>query len=62
MLNRGGGSLIFTSSFVGHTAGFPQMAAYAASKAALIGLTLRKHTGSGRVRERPPCLETPCAT
>lgn len=36
---RGGGSLIFTSSFVGHTIGFPGMAAYAASKAGLIGLT-----------------------
>lgn len=39
MLERGGGSLIFTSSFVGHTAGFPGMAAYGASKAGLIGLT-----------------------
>ena len=39
MLARGGGSLIFTSSFVGHTAGFPGMAAYAASKAGLVGLT-----------------------
>jgi len=39
MLDRGGGSLIFTSTFVGHTAGMPGMAAYAASKAGLIGLT-----------------------
>lgn len=39
MQQRGGGSLIFTSSFVGHSAGFPGMAAYAASKAALVGLT-----------------------
>lgn len=38
LLQRGGGSLIFTSSFVGHTAGFPGVAAYAASKAGLIGL------------------------
>ncbi len=38
LINRGGGALIFTSSFVGHTAGFPGMAAYAASKAGLIGL------------------------
>ncbi len=38
MLARGGGSLVFTSSFVGHTAGFPGMAAYAASKAGLVGL------------------------
>lgn len=36
---RGGGSLIFTSTFVGHTVGFPGMAAYAASKAGLVGLT-----------------------
>ena len=39
MLKRDGGSLIFTSSFVGYTVGFPQTAAYAASKAGLIGLT-----------------------
>ena len=36
---RRGGSLIFTSTFVGYTAGMPGMAAYAASKAGLIGLT-----------------------
>ncbi|MDH5327930.1 MAG: SDR family oxidoreductase [Gammaproteobacteria bacterium] len=39
MLARGSGSLIFTSSFVGYTAGFPHTAAYAASKAGIIGLT-----------------------
>lgn len=39
MQQRGGGSLIFTSTFVGHTAGFPGAAAYAASKAGLVGLT-----------------------
>ncbi|CAB3811970.1 MULTISPECIES: SDR family oxidoreductase [Achromobacter] len=38
LLRRGGGSLVFTSTFVGHTAGFPGMGAYAASKAGLIGL------------------------
>lgn len=38
MVARGGGSMIFTSSFVGHTAGFPGLGAYAASKAGLIGL------------------------
>ena len=32
------GSLIFTSTFVGHTVGMPGMAAYAAGKAGLIGL------------------------
>ena len=36
---RGSGSVLFTSSFVGHTIGFPGMAAYGASKAGLIGLT-----------------------
>jgi len=34
-----GGSIIFTSSFVGYTIGMPQIASYAASKAGLIGLT-----------------------
>jgi NAD(P)-dependent dehydrogenase (short-subunit alcohol dehydrogenase family) len=38
MVAAGGGSLVFTSSFVGHTIGLPGMAAYAASKAGLIGL------------------------
>jgi NAD(P)-dependent dehydrogenase (short-subunit alcohol dehydrogenase family) len=33
MIKRGGGSLIFTSTFVGHTVGMPGMTAYAASKA-----------------------------
>ena len=39
MLSHGGGTLIFTSTFVGHTVGFPGIATYAASKAGLIGLT-----------------------
>ena len=39
MTARGRGSLIFTSTFVGYTAGMPGMAAYAASKAGVIGLT-----------------------
>jgi NAD(P)-dependent dehydrogenase (short-subunit alcohol dehydrogenase family) len=39
MQARGGGSLIFTSTFVGHTVGLPGAAAYAASKAGLLGLT-----------------------
>ncbi|BEU97364.1 SDR family oxidoreductase [Acidovorax sp. DW039] len=39
MLERGGTSIIFTSTFVGHTVGFPGVAAYAASKSGLIGLT-----------------------
>lgn len=39
MLARGGGAIVFVSTFVGHTVGMPGMAAYAASKAGLIGLT-----------------------
>ncbi|MGF1629033.1 MAG: SDR family oxidoreductase [Kiloniellaceae bacterium] len=38
MVARGGGSLIFTSTFVGYSVGFPGMSAYAASKAGVIGL------------------------
>jgi len=37
-MGEGGGSLIFTSTFVGYNAGMPGMGAYAASKAGLIGL------------------------
>ncbi|WAC28219.1 SDR family oxidoreductase [Ancylobacter sp. SL191] len=39
MLTTGGGSVIFTSTFVGYTTAFPGLAAYAASKSGLIGLT-----------------------
>jgi NAD(P)-dependent dehydrogenase (short-subunit alcohol dehydrogenase family) len=39
MLKQGKGSIIFTSTFVGYTVGFPEVAAYAASKSGLIGLT-----------------------
>ena len=38
LLQRGGGSLLFTSSFVGHTVGMPGMSAYAASKAGILGM------------------------
>lgn len=38
MVKRGGGSLVFISSFVGYTAGFANMVDYAASKAGLIGM------------------------
>ena len=37
MLARGNGSLILTATFVGHTVGIPQAAAYAASKSGVIG-------------------------
>lgn len=39
MAKRGGGSIVFTSTIVGYSVGLPNMAAYAASKAGLIGLT-----------------------
>ncbi|MCI4644297.1 MAG: SDR family oxidoreductase [Hyphomonadaceae bacterium] len=39
LLKAGGGSLVFTSSFVGHTIGLAGMGAYAAAKAGLNGLT-----------------------
>lgn len=52
MLERGGGSCIFVSSFVGYTAGMPGMAAYSAAKAGLIGLTksLAAEFGAQNVR------------
>jgi NAD(P)-dependent dehydrogenase (short-subunit alcohol dehydrogenase family) len=39
MVKNGGGSVIFTSTFVGYSGAFPGVAAYAASKSGLIGLT-----------------------
>lgn len=39
LAQRSGGSVIFTSTFVGYTVAFPGTAAYAASKSGLIGLT-----------------------
>ena len=52
LVKNGGGSILFTSTFVGHTIGLPGMAAYAASKAALIGLTqvLAVEHGADKVR------------
>ncbi|UTM02624.1 SDR family oxidoreductase [Alcaligenes sp. NLF5-7] len=38
MLHRGGGSIVFTSSFVGTSVGLPGMSAYGVAKAALMGL------------------------
>lgn len=67
MIERGGGSVIFTSSFVGHTAGMPGMAAYAASKAGLIGLTqvLAAELGPKGIRVNallPGASDTPALT
>lgn len=39
MLSNGGGSIVFTSSFVGNSVGMPGMAAYAAAKARIVGLS-----------------------
>ncbi|MFK5979629.1 MAG: SDR family oxidoreductase [Rhizobiaceae bacterium] len=39
MLESGGGSIIFTSTFVGYTAGMPGTIAYSAAKSGLVGLT-----------------------
>lgn len=52
MLERGSGSIVFTSSFVGHAIGMPGMAAYAASKAGLVGLarTLAVQYGARGIR------------
>jgi NAD(P)-dependent dehydrogenase (short-subunit alcohol dehydrogenase family) len=52
LLQRGKASLIFTSSFVGHTIGMPGMLAYSASKAGLVGLarTLAVEYGGRGVR------------
>lgn len=66
LVARGGGSLIFTSTFVGYTAGMPGMAAYAASKAGLIGLTqvLAAEYGPQQVRVNallPGGTDTPLA-
>ncbi|TIX56458.1 MAG: SDR family oxidoreductase, partial [Mesorhizobium sp.] len=67
MVERGGGSLIFTSTFVGHTVGMPGMTSYAASKAGLIGLTqvLAAEYGAKGVRVNallPGGTDTPSAT
>lgn len=66
MLARGGGSIVFTSSFVGHTIGLPGMGAYAASKAGLIGLTqvLAAEHGAAGLRANallPGGTQTPMA-
>ncbi|MCO8017809.1 SDR family oxidoreductase [Brevundimonas diminuta] len=56
MLARGGGSLIFTSTFVGHAIGMPGMAAYAAAKAGLVGLSRVIAAEYGAKGVRSNCL------
>lgn len=67
LLARGGGSLIFTSSFVGNSVGMPEMGAYAASKAGILGLvkTLAAEFSPLGVRVNallPGATDTPGAT
>lgn len=64
MLRQGGGSIIFTASIAGSTVGFPGTAAYAASKAGLVGLTqvLASEYGPQGVRVNvvlPGAIDTP---
>jgi NAD(P)-dependent dehydrogenase (short-subunit alcohol dehydrogenase family) len=64
MLKSGGGSLVFTGTFIGHTSSFPGVAAYAASKAGLVGLvqTLAVEFGSQGIRANvimPGAVDTP---
>lgn len=63
MLKNGGGSVIFTSTFVGYSFAFPGTAAYAASKAGVIGLTqaLAAEYGPNNIRVNavlPGAVET----
>jgi NAD(P)-dependent dehydrogenase (short-subunit alcohol dehydrogenase family) len=64
LIKQGGGSIIFTSTFVGYTTSFPGVAAYAASKSGLIGLTqaLAAEYGPQGVRVNavlPGAIDTP---
>lgn len=64
LLRGGGGSLIFTSTFVGHSVGFPGIAAYAAAKAGVVGLmkTLAAEFGPKGLRVNailPGATDTP---
>jgi NAD(P)-dependent dehydrogenase (short-subunit alcohol dehydrogenase family) len=64
MIKSGGGSLVFTGTFLGHTSSFPGVAAYAASKAGLVGLvqTLAVEFGQQGIRANvimPGAVDTP---
>lgn len=64
VLKQGGGAIIFTASIAGNTVGFPGTAAYATTKAGLIGLTqvLASEYGAQGVRVNailPAAIDTP---
>jgi NAD(P)-dependent dehydrogenase (short-subunit alcohol dehydrogenase family) len=66
MLERGSGSIIFTSTFVGTSAGIPNMAAYGSAKAGLMGLVkgITADYGSQGIRANallPGGVDTPAA-
>lgn len=66
MLVRGGGSIIFTSTFVGTSVGIPNMGAYASAKAGLMGLVkgITADYGSRGIRANallPGGVDTPAA-
>lgn len=66
MLERGGGAIVFTSTFVGTSVGIPGMAAYGASKAGLMGLVkgITADYGAAGIRANallPGGTDTPAA-
>lgn len=66
MLLRGGGSIIFTSTFVGTSVGIPNMSAYASAKAGLMGLVkgITADYGARGIRANallPGGVDTPAA-
>ncbi|HYE45338.1 MAG TPA: SDR family oxidoreductase [Caulobacter sp.] len=66
MLRRGGGAIVFISSFVGTSVGIPGMGAYGASKAGLMGLVkgIAADYGAAGIRSNallPGGVDTPMA-
>lgn len=66
MLRHGGGAIIFTSTFVGTSAGMPNMATYGSAKAGLMGLVkgITADYGALGIRANallPGAVDTPAA-